>query len=329
MAWITPSKKDKAVTFSYYKHLEKRLEPLLVNQEQWKRDKSYLWHEDRIVVPSDRVPALLKWTHESSGHVGADRTLRLFKQWFHTTWSDDQLRKTLQPIVDACPCRSCRLGDIRDRGLYWTLPIPHCANSVLYVDYTEMPKFGGYDFALMVPCGLTRFTWVFSCTKHITGQETIKILLKEWFCVYGASKEINSDEDVRVRSDTDWYKRVLRSLNVQGMPMWVEDENVGYAHLEVSGAEEPSQHAHEEVAGEDLEDLGNDDDHPPPTGSDRRSPRKSTQVRAFQAGDADDDEPEASHAPKPEKPKTKAAAEPKQATLTQPQGMKRTLSLPV
>ena len=61
-----------------YKRLEKRLEPFLVNQEQWKRDKSYLWHEDRIVVPSDRVPALLKWTHESSGHVGADRTLRLF-----------------------------------------------------------------------------------------------------------------------------------------------------------------------------------------------------------------------------------------------------------
>ena len=178
-------------------------------------DKSYLWHEDRIVVPSDRVPALLKWTHESSGHVGVDRTLRLFKQWFHTTWTDDQLRKTLQPIVDKCPCRSCKPGDIRDRGLYSTLPIPHCANSVLYVDYTEMPKFGGYDFALVETCGLIRFTRVFPCTKHITGEETIKILLEEWFCVYGAPKEINSDEDVRVRSDTGWYKRVLRSLNVQ------------------------------------------------------------------------------------------------------------------
>ena len=166
-------------------------------------------------MPSDIVPALLKWTHESSGHVGADRTLRLFKQWFHTTWTDDQLRKTLQPIVDKCPCRSCKPGDIRDRGLYSTLPIPHCANSVLYVDYTEMPKFGGYDFALVVACGLTRFTRVFPCTKHITGEETIKILLEEWFCVYGAPKEINSDEGVRVRSDTGWYKRVLRSLNVQ------------------------------------------------------------------------------------------------------------------
>ena len=166
------------------------------------------------MIPSDRFSALLKGTHESSGHVGADRTLRLFKQWFHTTWTDDQLRKTLQPIVDKCPCRFCKPGDIRDRGLYSTLPIPHCANSVLYMDYTEMPKFGGYDFALVVTCGLTRFTRVFPCTKHITGEETIKVLLEEWFCAYGAPKEINSDEDVRVRSDTGWYKRVLTSLDV-------------------------------------------------------------------------------------------------------------------
>ena len=126
-----------------YKRLEKRTEPVLVSQEQWKLDKTYLWHEDRIVVPSERVLALLKWTHESNGHVGASRTLRLFKQWFHSTWTDDQLRKTLQPIVDKCPCRSCKPGDIRDRGLYSTRPFPHCANSVLYVDCTEMPKFGG------------------------------------------------------------------------------------------------------------------------------------------------------------------------------------------
>ena len=37
----------------------------------------------------------------------------------------------------------------------------------------------------------------------------------EWFCVYGAPKENNSDEDVRLRSNHGWYKRVLRSLNVQ------------------------------------------------------------------------------------------------------------------
>ena len=195
--------------------IEAHMDNVLVNVEQWKRDKIYFWHEDRIVVRSNRIAALLEWTHESSGHGGADCTLRLFKQWFRSTWTDDQLRKLLPPIVDKCPCRFCNPEDIRDRGLYSTLPIPPSANSVLYLDYREMPKFGGYDFALVVTCGLTRFTRVLPCTKHITGEETIKILLEEWFCVYGAPKEINSDDDVRVRSDTGLYKRVLRSLNVQ------------------------------------------------------------------------------------------------------------------
>ena len=81
-----------------------------------------------------------------------------------------------------------------------------------------MPKFRGYDFALVVACGLTRFTRVFPCTKHITREETIKILLEEWFFVYGAPKEINSDEEVRVRSDTGWYKRVLKVQVSTGIP---------------------------------------------------------------------------------------------------------------
>ena len=104
---------------------------------------------------------------------------------------------------------------------------------------------------------------------------------------------------------------------------------MGYTRLEVSAAaEEPSQHAHAEGGDEDVDEPGDDDDEPLLTGSDRRSPRKSTQVQAFQAGEADEDETRASQAPKPKKPKTQAAAEPKQTTLTQPQGVKRTLSLP-
>ena len=138
--------------------------------------------------------------------------------------------------MDKCPCRSCKPGDIRDRGLYSTLPIPHCANSVLYVDYTGMPKLRGYDFPLVVTCGLTSLSRVFPCTKHITREETIKILLEEWFCVYGAPKEINSDEDVRVRSDTGWCKRVLTSLNVQvstGIPYSHTSNPLAERHIRV------------------------------------------------------------------------------------------------
>ena len=112
------------------------------------------------------------------------------------------------------------------------------------------------------------------------------------------------------------------------MPMSVEDENVVYAHLEVPSVEEASQKAHAEVADEDLLDPEDDGDDAVLPQHDRRSPRKSTQIRAFQASDEDEDEPEASQALKPKKAKTKAAAEAKHATLTRPQGVKRTLSLP-
>ena len=126
------------------------------------------------------------------------------------------------------------------------------------------------------------------------------------------ARSYNHEVMHRVQAGVDHTRLAQCELWIQfGIPMWVEDENLGYARLKVSTAEEASQHAHAEVADEDLDDLENDDEGPLLTGSDRRSPRKSTQVRRFLAGDADDEEPDATQAPKPKKPKTKAAAEPK------------------
>ena len=78
-----------------------------------------------------------------------------------------------------------------------------------------LPRFGGYDSCLMVTCGLSRFTRVFPCNKKITGEQTVKMLVEQWFEPYGAPKQVHSDEDVRIRSDTGWYKRVLNALNVE------------------------------------------------------------------------------------------------------------------
>ena len=134
----------------------------------------------------------------------------------------------------------------------------------------------------------------------------------------------------RVQAGIDQTRLAQCELWIQfGMSMWVEDKHVGYTRLEVStAAEEPSQHAHAEGGDQDVDEPRDDDDEPLLTGCDRRSPPKSTQVRAFQAGEADEDEPRASQAPKPKKAKTQAAAEPKETTLTQPQGVRSTLSLP-
>ena len=41
------------------------------------------------------------------------------------------------------------------------------------------------------------------------------MLVEQWFEAYGAPKQVHSDEDVRIRSDTGWDKRVLNALNVE------------------------------------------------------------------------------------------------------------------
>ena len=41
------------------------------------------------------------------------------------------------------------------------------------------------------------------------------MLVKQWFEPYVARKQLQSDEDVRIRSDTGWYKCVLNPLNVE------------------------------------------------------------------------------------------------------------------
>ena len=96
------------------------------------------------------------------------------------------------------------------------LPIPYCAHSLLYVYLIHgLPGFGGYDSCRVVTCGLSYFTHVFPCTKKILGEQTAKKLLEQWFEPYAAPKEVQSDEDIRIRCDTGWYKRALDTLNVQ------------------------------------------------------------------------------------------------------------------
>ena len=66
----------------------------------------------------------------------------------------------------------------------------------------------------MVTCGLSCFICVFPCIKKITGEETVKMLVEQWFDPHGAPDEVHSDKDVSIWSDTGWFKRVLDPLNV-------------------------------------------------------------------------------------------------------------------
>ena len=95
------------------------------------------------------------------------------------------------------------------------MPIPYCANSLLYVNFIHgLPMFGGNDSCLVVTCGLTRFTSALSCNQRIAGKQTLKNLVEQCLEHYGAPKEVHSDGDVQTWSDTSCYNGILHALNV-------------------------------------------------------------------------------------------------------------------
>ena len=181
-------------------------------------------------MPEAQLDGCLQWSYLSSGHTGANRSVDFFRECFYSTLTLTELRCRMQTIVDACGCHASKQSDSRDRGLIPSLPIPYCANSLLYVDFIHgLPRFEGYDSCPVVTCGLSRFTLVFPCNKKITGEQTVKMLLEQWFEPYGPPKQVHSDENVRICSDTEMYKRVLNALTVEvttHLPLFVRDRTV-------------------------------------------------------------------------------------------------------
>ena len=105
--------------------------------------------------------------------------------------------------MDSCGCHAIKQTNSCDQGLISSLPIPYCATSLLYLDFIHsLPRLGGYDSGLLVTCGVSGFTRAFPCRKKITGKKTVKTLVEQWFEHFRAPKEMHSDEDVHIRSDT-------------------------------------------------------------------------------------------------------------------------------
>ena len=180
------------------------LEASLIDCNRWYKDNQNLYYEDRIVVPEARLDGCPQWAHLISGHTGCNRSVDFFRDCFYHRITCGEVRARMQSIVDSCGCLASKQGVSRDRGLVSSLPIPYSANSLLYVDFIQgLPKFGGYDSCLVVTCGLIGFTRAFPCTKKITGEQTLKLLVEQWFEHYGAPKEVHSDKDVPIRVTPD------------------------------------------------------------------------------------------------------------------------------
>ena len=127
-----------------------------------------------------------------------------------------KIRKLIQEITKSCRiCIECKQNTCADRGLVGALPIPELGNQSLYVDFVEVPKFGGLNYILMVCCALTRFCRVYPCTKRIDGEQAFEIPFKEWIQVYGRPVEVYSDNDVRFTSEKRYWRGLLSRMVVR------------------------------------------------------------------------------------------------------------------
>ena len=156
-------------------------------------------------MPEARLDRCLYWAHRSSRHTGCNNSVDVFRECFYFRLTPTGLRLQMQSIVDSCGCHASKQSNSGDQGLIPRLPIAYCANSLLYVDFIiGLPRFQGYDSSLVFTCGLIPFTRAFPCSKKITGEQTVKRMVPQWFELYGAPRELHCDEDLCIRSNDGW-----------------------------------------------------------------------------------------------------------------------------
>ena len=155
---------------------------------------------------------MLECAHKTDGHPGVETTLWFFQKYFFAKSSDASLKKILSKIIAECPCTKAKANTAADRGEVRNLPILNQMNSILYVDFMELPKFAGHDFALLVTDGLSRYSPVFPLTKKVDGEGVLKEIFEGWVQVYGLPKIIHSDQDIRFTSSTGWYRSFMRAM---------------------------------------------------------------------------------------------------------------------
>ena len=158
---------------------------------------------------------MLEWAHKTDGHPGVERTLWFFQKYFFAKSSDASLKKILSQIIGECPCTKAKANTAADRGEVRNLLIPNQMNSIFYLDFMELPRFAGHVFVLLVTDELSRYSRVFPLTKKVVGEGVLNEIFEGWVQVYGLSKIIHNDQDIRFTSPIGWYRGVMRAMGTE------------------------------------------------------------------------------------------------------------------
>ena len=86
------------------------LEPRVIDGHQWYKNNQYLFYEDQIVVPEARLDGCLYWSHLSSGHTGANRSVDVSRECFYSSPTLIELRWRMQ-TNSGCLWLSCQQAE--------------------------------------------------------------------------------------------------------------------------------------------------------------------------------------------------------------------------
>ena len=188
----------------------------LVNDKLMFKSDGGLFCETKRVVPESKLERVIKWCHEVNGHPGPERTILFFLQRFFSARSKASLIQEAKPLCDKCEvCLKSKPNTAPDRGLVNALLIPQLPNDLLFIDFIALDPQDQFNYVLTIVDSLSRFSLFIPCSKNISGEETLKLILKEWISHYGKPSTIMSDNDVRFSREQSFYQNVFRSLGIE------------------------------------------------------------------------------------------------------------------
>ena len=187
----------------------------VIEDKMFYRTPKELFCETKKVVPKEKIQKVLSWCHEVNGHPGPEKTILFFAQKFHSELGKKALLDLVKPLCENCEvCLKSKPNTQKDRGLVGALPIPPLANDIVFVDFIQMDDCDNYNYVLTIVDGLTKFVKFVPCTKNISGEDTLKLILRDWVQHYENPSTIMSDNDVRFSQTKGFYQKVFRSLGI-------------------------------------------------------------------------------------------------------------------
>ena len=179
------------------------------------RTEKELFCVTKKVIPEKFLRKTISCCHDVNGHPGVEHTILFFSKNFWSPISKGKLIEMARELTDACEvCLKSKPSTSRDRGMISSLPIPQIANDILYIDFIAMDSHNEFNYVLTMVDSLTKFVKFVPCSKSISGEETLKVILREWIMSYDKPSMILSDNDVRFSQKEGFYQKVFRSLGI-------------------------------------------------------------------------------------------------------------------